>query len=1496
MLLALAGLLLTPQAAQAQTEVPADWSLIPEDLGAGEAFRLLFVTSTSEYDATSSNIVDYDAEVQAAAAAGDEAIGTHGMDFKVFGSTDLDNALTHNDMSGIGVPIYWLAGDIVAEDYGELCDGTEWSSRSPRTESGETVNSAQVWTGTAADCSTDTNALGDDFVRRGDALTSQPLANAAVSNSASYRLYGLSPVFAVAAAEGDLPVITIAATSRPEKDRVVERPYAEVQFTVTRSGGDLGQGLMVPVLVSEMKLDPASQSEHTWLEAIEHGVRTVSFRPNATEAYLELELIFSLDVNEDGVVTAAIQEETTHEIGDPGTATVTVEDSGIEVTAVLAAEPSTVGEGDGETVTVTLTVTVNKDASWVTEAFTLVVTTQEGTAQHDDDYGRLQEEADFLVGEGDRVETPPGSGEFVRIAQRSYDVSIIDDKVVEAQEQFALRLDKKDEVSEAIRIPADQFPTVTITDDDVPEWSVAVAPDRIAEAEESAATVTVKTGGVTFAEDQTITLELAGGATAGDDYTITDSADQELSGPPHTLTLAAGDNRVTATITAVDDTDDDDAETVLITASHDGSVIGTQQTITITDNDTAPPPRLKIAGDWSLTPDGVAAGGEFRLLFVTSTERDATSSNLSDYDAHVRAAAAAGHMAIQAYSAHFRVVGSTATVDARKHTGTRPTGSDSGLPIYWLNGDRVADDYADFYDGGWDSNTPTDESGEELQPPYARVWTGSEDDGTAKIFTGLGGATYVTTGRPNIQGSELEFTNGLKEENHRLFGLSPIFQTPGELDVTIEAEEGPVVARAYHKADFTLTRAGDPTDELDVTVAFAQTDQYLTSTENRTVTFAAESATAALSLGLDGTASQDGSLTATVEEGTGYTPGLPASATLQVLAFDPAMTVSIADDAATFAEGAGEVTVDLVAETAAGAPAPTGDVPIEVAFSTRSETASAPDDYTHVTTYVVFPPEKFSLDGDRWTATVTAGTTLADDQLAEEDEAFYFLLERTPLLPGGIVVAAPPAALGQFTSGDAIAVTITDDDAPQIEVPADWSLKPEAVGGGGTFRLLFVTSTTRKAGSPHIDRYDTHVQAAAAAGHTAIQAHSAYFRVVGSTATVDARDHTFTTHTAAHPGVPIYWLNGALVADDYADFYDGGWDSNAPTDESGTALAGLAWVFTGTNAAGTALSPLGNSLVGLGRANVQGSELSVGSIGAATASRPFYGLSAIFQVGSDGSAQAPGAPTGLTATASGTDTIDLSWTAPTETGAGITGYRIEWSADGTSQWADLVANTGTTATIHADTMLAGGTTRHYRVSAINSAGTGDPSNVDDATTDVPVSLTLSPSTQDVDETAGSVSFTVELDGAGLKDIEVDYATADGTAVAGTDYTAASDTLTIAAGVTSATVTVEILDDAVVRGEGGLHAHALEPGERDGGHGDRDGDDCGRQGGRADVGVGGGAGHDRGGGHGYLDRDGEHRRRDLRGRPDDHPGFRRQHGDGHGRLHGGVHDPHADRGR
>ena len=62
------------------------------------------------------------------------------------------------------------------------------------------------------------------------------------------------------------------------------------------------------------------------------------------------------------------------------------------------------------------------------------------------------------------------------------------------------------------------------------------------------------------------------------------------------------------------------------------------------------------------------------------------------------------------------------------------------------------------------------------------------------------------------------------------------------------------------------------------------------------------------------------------------------------------------------------------------------------------------------------------------------------------------------------------------------------------------------------------------------------------------------------------------------------------------------------------------------------------------------------------------------------------------------------------------------------------------------------------------------------------------------EGAGKVTFTVTLDRVSGKDVTVKYATADGTAEAGRDYTARSGSLTIPAGETSETVDVPVSND------------------------------------------------------------------------------------------------------
>ena len=81
------------------------------------------------------------------------------------------------------------------------------------------------------------------------------------------------------------------------------------------------------------------------------------------------------------------------------------------------------------------------------------------------------------------------------------------------------------------------------------------------------------------------------------------------------------------------------------------------------------------------------------------------------------------------------------------------------------------------------------------------------------------------------------------------------------------------------------------------------------------------------------------------------------------------------------------------------------------------------------------------------------------------------------------------------------------------------------------------------------------------------------------------------------------------------------------------------------------------------------------------------------------------------------------------------------------------------------------------------------------TATVPGPAALSVADANVEEAPGAaLAFAVTLDRARHAAVTVDYATSDGTAVAGADYTAASGRLTFAAGETSKTVEVTVLDD------------------------------------------------------------------------------------------------------
>ena len=194
------------------------------------------------------------------------------------------------------------------------------------------------------------------------------------------------------------------------------------------------------------------------------------------------------------------------------------------------------------------------------------------------------------------------------------------------------------------------------------------------------------------------------------------------------------------------------------------------------------PPVVKISADSPLVPTGLRSRDRFRLMFLSSTQRNAQSTNIADYNKFVQDRAAAGHADIRAHSAGFRAVACTEAVDARDNTGTNGI----GLGIWWLGGAKAVDNYVDFYDGSWDEEVNVrDESGAAVTIPFSTdaydTWTGCGSNGTELVISSISGALGTTNpghGRLNESPSSRPLNSGgeAKASLNYLYGLSYIFE------------------------------------------------------------------------------------------------------------------------------------------------------------------------------------------------------------------------------------------------------------------------------------------------------------------------------------------------------------------------------------------------------------------------------------------------------------------------------------------------------------------------------------------------------------------------------------------------------------------------------------------------------------------------------------------------------------------------------------------------
>ena len=298
---------------------------------------------------------------------------------------------------------------------------------------------------------------------------------------------------------------------------------------------------------------------------------------------------------------------------------------------------------------------------------------------------------------------------------------------------------------------------------------------------------------------------------------FTEVVEQQNSGPPASaFAVTVGGSAVTVTgllpsnvgegllavtppirqgqavvVTYTDPTTGDDANAIQDDAGNDAAsfTTGSDSVPAVTNESTV---ATKVIANWSLAPTDLAVGTKFRLLFLSSTKRDALSTDIADYNTFVQARAAAGHADIQAYSAGFRALGCTSDTDARDNTLTTYTTTDKGIPIYWLDGAKAADEYEDFYDGSWDDEVNDKNESGTNGPDTSQAAnfpaTGCKDDGTEAfrssaetVSRGLGATGgFIRVGQPNSSetgaGPVSSNTTSGTAVTRPMYGLSSLFE------------------------------------------------------------------------------------------------------------------------------------------------------------------------------------------------------------------------------------------------------------------------------------------------------------------------------------------------------------------------------------------------------------------------------------------------------------------------------------------------------------------------------------------------------------------------------------------------------------------------------------------------------------------------------------------------------------------------------------------------
>ena len=1022
-------------------------------------------------------------------------------------------------------------------------------------------------------------------------------------------------------------------------------------------------------------------------------------------------------------------------------------------------------------------------------SFTVGFSSRIGTAENPGDYAAISWAGSFLQSDYERdVDTDP------LVARKAVpDFAIVPDDIYEGSEHFAMNIERYPGTSldlvqfanpdgtTCVRCTPEY--TVNITDaGDLPVVSLSVDPSSIAEEDddgttsvsENVSTVTVEiTNGKTFAVDQTVTLTFSGTATQGIHYSVSPGdADPNTAG--HQVLLPKETASVEVTVTATGNDTADGPRTVTVAADLDGTAIGSSKDITILDDETTTtdtPVTIEV--------EHASIGAGLEDLVFTLTREGETTDALAVKVTIVQAQSWLGDSDLE-HDVTFLAGSATAelTITASKFSFAPSTA-----------GDLTATVSGDGIDGGSDTVAVISTSEPPITISYDMSdYTFAENSTDAAVY--LVATLDAAYPREPSRNYFVTFstTPGTAEDPEDYATLSER-ESFTRSEYGRDADADPFVARKL-LSDFGFAIVDDAIYEgserfgliiePDLThvvgmAAFQKPDgttcepfgDCLNSPFQYPVTITDEGDLPELLLSAVPASiaeEDDGGTTGTVENVSTVTVEITNGKTFAV---DQTVTLTFSGTATQgthYSVNPGDADPNTAGHQVV---LRTGDSSVEVTVTaTGNDTA----DRNRTVTVAA------DLDG---TAIGSTDITILDDETTNTDATGQ------PLITGTARVG------GKLT---ATKNTIADTDGLPVQFPDDYTFEWVRVDTEtpiGTDSNNYTVLSADAGSTIRVDVSFTdgagYSEGPLASAETAVvvanNAPTLVTPIPDQSATIGAEfSYTFPattfgdadndplTYTATKDdGTPLpTWLSfdhgtrtfsgtppvsvviplplKVTASDGYGGSVSDIFDINAITvpfaptgltaTASGTTAINLSWTAPPNNGGSVItgykieVSSNGGTSWTDRVANTNSTSTTYAHTGLAPGTTRYYRVSAINSVGTgavsniddattdDAAPTVPGAPTSLTATASGTSTINLTWNEPSnDGGTSISGYKIEVSSNGGTSWTNRVANTGTAATTHSHTGLDAGTTRHYRVSAINSVGTGAVSNIDDATTD-----------------------------------------------------------------------------------------------------------------------------------------------------------------------------------